>query len=226
MTDGTDQGIVNVAPSAPALNTRASGYDPDSDIVHPAPLPPGTIGEGTLIRVKLIDELSSNLSDKGQSFRSRVATDVLQNGQVVIPAGAEIDGRVADLSTGNFGGHGSILLEPDTVTLENGSKFRLHAMVSSTPGTNARVNSEGIITPGSRLKRDGIEYAGVGGGGMVVGAALGGPVGMLAGGIIGAGMVTTHLLVSHPQANLDAGSYLMLTVTEQVQLVPAGPQGN
>lgn len=221
-TAGADQDIV----TAPPLNTRASNYDPDSDIVHPAPLPPGTLGEGTLIRIKLLDELSSNLSEKGQPFRSRVATDVLQNGQVVIPAGAEIDGRVADLSTGHFGGHGSILLEPETVTLENGSKFRLHAMVASTPGTNTRVNSEGLITPGSRLKRDGIEYAGVGGGGMAVGAALGGPVGMLAGGIVGAGVVTAHLLQSHPQTTLDAGSYLMLTVTEQVQLVPATPQGN
>jgi hypothetical protein len=226
MPNGTDQGIVSVAPSAPALNTRAGNYDPDSDIVHPAPLPPGILGEGTLIRIKLLDELSSNLSERGQPFRSRVATDVLQNGQVIIPAGAEIDGRVAELSTGHFGGHGSILLEPETVTLENGNKFKLHAMVASTPGSNARVNSEGLITPGSRLKRDGIEYAGVGGGGMVVGAALGGPVGMLAGGIIGAGVVTTHLLESHPQTNLEAGSYLMLTVTEQVQLVPASPQGN
>ena len=222
----TDDDIVNVAPSAPALNTRAASYDPDSDIVHPAPLPPGTLGEGTLIRIKLLDELSSNLSEKGQPFRSRVATDVLQNGQVVIPAGAEIDGRVADLSTGHFGGHGSILLEPETVTLENGSRFKLHAMVASTPWTNARVNSEGLITPGSRLKRDGIEYAGVGGGGMIVGAALGGPAGMLAGGLVGAGVVTAHLLQSHPQTTLEAGSYLMLTVTEQVQLVPATPQGN
>ena len=224
--DGTYEVTVDVAPSSPQLNTRAGNYDPDSDIVHPAPLPPGTLGEGTLIRIKLLDELSSNLSEKGQPFRSRVATDVLQNGQVVIPAGAEIDGRVADLSTGHFGGHGSILLEPETVTLENGSKFKLHAMVASTPGSNARVNSEGLITPGSRLKRDGIEYAGVGGGGMAVGAALGGPVGMLAGGLIGAGVVTTHLLESHPQTTLDAGSYLMLTVTEQVELVPATPQGN
>lgn len=210
----------------PVLNTRAGSYDPDSDIVHPAPLPPGTLGEGTLIRIKLLDELSSNLSEKGQPFHSRVATDVLQDGQVVIPAGAEIDGRVADISTGHFAGHGSILLEPETVTLENGSKFKLHAMVASTPGTNARVNSEGLITPGSRLKRDGIEYAGVGGGGMIVGAALGGPAGMLAGGLVGAGVVTAHLLQSHPQTTLEAGSYLMLTVTEQVQLVPATPQGN
>lgn len=222
--DGTDEGIVGVAASTPTLATRAS--DPDGDIVHPEPLPPGTLGEGTLIRVRLIDEVSSTFSEQGEPFRSRVATDVLQDGQVVIPAGAEIDGKVAQVEKGRFGGHGSILLEPETVTLENGSRFELHAMVDSTPGSNLRVGPEGVITPGSRLKKDGYEYAGVGGGGMVVGAILGGPAGMLAGGLIGAGLVTTHLLVSHPQANVEAGSYLMLTLTGQVKLVPAGPQGN
>ena len=223
--DGTDQGIVGVAPSPQGLVTRASA-DPDGDIVHPQPLPPGTLGEGTLIRVRLINEISSALSEQGEPFRSRVATDVLQDGRVVIPAGAEIDGRVAQVSTGHFAGHGSLLLEPQTVTLENGSRYQLHAMVASTPGSNLKVGSEGVITPGSRLKKDGLEYAGVGGGGMIVGAVLGGPVGMLAGGIVGAGVVTTHLLVSHPQANLETGSYLMLTITEQVRLVPEGSQGN
>jgi hypothetical protein len=221
--DGTDQGIVGTA--APTLSTRAA-VDPDSDIVHPAPLPPGTLGEGTLIRVRLIDEVSSSFSETGQNFRGRVASDVLQDGNVVIPAGAEIDGRVAQVAKGKFGGHGSILLEPKTVTLENGSKFELHAIVISTPGSNLRVGNEGVITPGSRLRKDGLEYAGVGGGGMVVGAILGGPAGMLAGGLIGAGVVTTHNLVSHPQANIEAGSYLMLTLTQQIQLVPANSQGN
>jgi len=223
--DGTDQGIVGIAPSAPGLTTRAA-VDPDSDIVHPTPLPPGTLGEGTLIRIRLLDEVSSALSEAGEPFRSRVATDVLQDGQVVIPAGAEIDGKVAEVSTGHFGGHGSILLQPETVTLENGSKFQLHAVVASTPGSNLRVGSEGVITPGSRVKRDGMEYGGVVGGGMIAGAVLGGPPGMLAGAIVGAGVVTTHLLVSHPQANLESGAVLMLTLTDQVQLVPAGPQGN
>jgi hypothetical protein len=224
--DGTDEGIVGVAPSAPGLVSRSASADPDGDIVHPSPLPPGTLGEGTLIRVQLINEISSALSEQGEPFRSRVASDVLQDGHVVIPAGAEIDGRVAEVSTGHFAGHGSVLLVPETVTLENGSRFQLHAMVASTPGSNLRVGSEGVITPGSRLKKDGYEYAGVGGGGMIVGAVLGGPVGMLAGGLVGAGVVTTHLLVNHPQANLETGSYLMLTLTEQVRLVAEGSQGN
>jgi hypothetical protein len=224
--DGTDEGIVGVAPGAPALTTRATAYDPDSDIVHPAPLPPGTLGEGTIIRVRMLDELSSSLSQQGQPFRSRVASDVIQDGQVVIPAGAEIDGKVAEISTGRFGGHGSILLQPETVTLENGSKFQLHAVVASTPGSNLRVGSEGVITPGSRVKRNSIEYGAVVGGGMITGAVLGGPAGMLAGAIVGAGVVTTHLLVSHPQAKLESGAVLMLTLTDQIRLVPAGSQGN
>jgi hypothetical protein len=224
--DGTDDGIVGVAPSAPGLVARTDSSDPDGDIVHPAPLPPGTLGEGTLIRVQLINEISSALSAQGEPFRSRVASDVLQDGQVVIPAGSEIDGRGAQVSTGRFAGHGSLLLAPETVTLQNGSRYQLHAMVASTPGSNLRVGSEGVITPGSRLKRNGIEYGGVVGGGMITGAVLGGPAGLLAGGIIGAGVVTTHLLVSHPQANLETGSYLMLTLTEQVRLVPEGSQGN
>jgi hypothetical protein len=224
--DGTDDGIVGVAPGSPALTARAAASDPDSDIVHPAPLPPGTLGEGTLIRVRILDELSSSLSQPGQPFRSRVATDVLQDGQVVIPAGTAIDGHVAELSTGHFGGHGSILLHPETITLENGSKFGLRAVVVSTPGSNLRVGSEGIITPGSRVKRNSIEYGAVAGGGMIVGAILGGPPGMLAGGLIGAGVVTTHLLVSHPQAKIEPGAVLMLTLTDQVRLVPAVSQGN
>jgi hypothetical protein len=224
--DGTDEGIVGVAPGTPALTSRATAYDPDNDIVHPAPLPPGTLGEGTIIRVRILDELSSSLSQPGQPFRSRVASDVLQDGQVVIPAGAEIDGHVAQLSTGRFGGHGSILLHPETITLENGSKFQLRAVVVSTPGSNLRVGSEGIITPGSRVKRNSIEYGAVAGGGMIIGAVLGGPPGMLAGAIVGAGVVTTHLLVSHPQAKIESGAVLMLTLTDQVRLVPAASQGN
>jgi len=229
--DGTDDGVVAVAPPTyapgePTLGSRSMAADPDGDIVHPAPLPPGTLGEGTMIRVRLLNELSSNFSQRGETFRSRVATDVLQDGQVIIPAGAEISGRVADVSTGRFGGHGSFLIRPETVTLADGTSYKLHAEVASTPGSHTRVGDEGMINPGSQLKRDGIEYGGVVGGGAITGAFLGGPVGALAGAIVGAGVVTTHLLVSHPQASLDSGSVMILTITEQMRLVPNGTSGN
>ncbi len=229
--DGTDEGIVGVAPAAPgseepSLSARRYAPDPDSDIVHPAPLPPGTLGEGTLIRVHLLERLSSSYSERGEPFRSRVATDVLQDGQVVIPAGAEIDGKVAEVSNGHFAGHGSLMLHPETVTLADGSSYQLHAYVNGAPGSHTRVGAEGVIGPGSQKKKDGIEYGGVVGGGVVTGAILGGPVGALAGGIVGAGIVTAHLLISHPQANLESGTVLILTLSEPMSLIPASAPGN
>ncbi|HVN92984.1 MAG TPA: hypothetical protein VMT38_04785 [Terracidiphilus sp.] len=233
-TDGTDDGIVQVAPdksSAPMLNERAAprdiaSTDPDGDIVHPAPLPPGTLGEGAVIRVRLLDRLSSGMSEKGDTFRTRVVSDVIQDGQVLIPAGAEIDGRVDSVSTGHFAGHGSMRLQPEVVILADGSRFHLYGETTGAPGSNDHVGSEGNVTPGSRLKKAGVEYGAVAGAGVVTGAIIGGPGGALAGGIVGAGVVTVHLLVDHPQATLDDGTVLLFTLSEPLHLAPAAQTGN
>jgi hypothetical protein len=88
------------------------------------------------------------------------------------------------------------------------------------------VGSEGAITPGSRLKKDGIEYGGVVGAGAVTGAFLGGPGGALAGSIVGASVITVHLLMSHPQATLDTGTVLLFTLSEPLRLVADKATGN
>ena len=228
-TNGTDGGVVGVAPSSagsPALNARAYAYDPDGDIVHPHPLRPGELQEGTSIRVRLLERLSTVDSEKGQPFRTRVATDVLQGGQVVIPAGAEIDGRVVEVSTGHAGGHGTMRLQPDSVTLPNGARYTLRAEVTGTPGSHTRVGGEGTIRPDSRAKRDGIEYGGAVGSGVVVGAIVAGPAGAVTGGLIGAGVVTVHLLVSHPQATLESGTTLIFQLTDRLYLAPDAINGN
>ncbi len=221
------QVVITPQPSSapPDLSRRIPDADPDGGVVQVAPLPAGQIAEGTLIRVRLLSGLSSSFSERGESFRARVATDVLQDGNVVIPAGSEIAGTVTNASTGRFGGHGSLQLRPDMVTLPNGESFVLHAIVTGTPGSHTHVNAESTIAPDRRTKRAGIEYAGGVGAGVITGAYLGGPVGALAGGLVGAGLVTTHLLISHAQTNLDTGSVLMLSLTQQVSLVPASMHG-
>jgi hypothetical protein len=229
--DGTDDGIVRVAPSgpppgAPELNARAYAPDPDGDIVHPQALRPGELQEGTNIRVHLLDRLSTADTEKDEPFRTRVATDVLQGGQVLIPAGSEIDGRVAEVSTGHTGGHGTMRLQPESVILPDGTRHRLHADLTDTPDSNTRVSGEGTIRPGSRVKRDSVEYGGAVGTGLVVGAVVGGPAGALTGGIIGAGAVTVHLLVNHPQATLEPGTTLIFQLTDPLFLSPEAMSGN
>jgi hypothetical protein len=229
--DGTDDGLVGVAPNPqdPRLAMRSDGPystnpggDPDGDIVHPEALRPGMLGEGTMIRVRLIDRMSTATSEKGEPFRTRVASDVVRDGQVLIPAGSEIDGRVADVSKGHVGGYGTIRLQPETVILPDGSRMRMSADVTSTPGSHTHVIGEGTIRPDSRAKRDGIEYGGAVGAGVVTGAIVGGPVGAAAGGLVGAGVITVHLLVDHPQATLDEGTSMMFMLTQPLDLVRDG----
>jgi hypothetical protein len=191
------------APAPPALDTRQGFVDPDGDIVQPRVLQPGELGEGTTIRVRLLDRLSTALTEKGEPFRSQVSSDVFEGGQVLIPAGTEIDGTVAAVSSGHAGGTGSMRLRPETVVFADGTRYRL-----------------------SRWKRDSIEYGGAVGAGAVTGAVMGGPVGALTGGLIGAGVVTTHLLVSHPQATLEPGTTLLFTLTEPLQMTPPNMSGN
>ena len=208
------------AASRPALSARADMSDPDGDIVHPRSRR-DEIAEGITIRVKLMHSLSTAYSEKGEEFRSRVATDVVQGDQILIPAGSEIDGRVVDVSKGHTGGIGSMRLKPETVVLSNGRRFHLSAELTGTPGAKTRLGGEGTVEPGSRLKKDGFEYGGAVGTGAVTGAVLGGPVGALTGTIIGAGLVTVHLLVSHPQATLETGTTMLFTLTQPLQMVPA-----
>jgi len=222
-----DAGTVAVQPTAsePTLSRRVAA-DPDGDIVHPLPLRLGELPEGATIRVTLLDQLSTTRSEKGEAFRSRVASDVVRDGMVLIPAGAEIDGRVSDVSTGHPGGHGSMLLRPETVILADGSRYKLHASLSGTPGAKTKVGSEGAVLPASRIKRDTIEYGGTVGAGATTGAIVGGPVGAVTGGLIGAGVVTAHLLISHPQATLEPGTILIFTLSDRLMMAPATTPGN
>ncbi|MGD0294275.1 MAG: hypothetical protein ABSB30_10500 [Terracidiphilus sp.] len=221
----SDSGIVGGPRNAypqhePVLTRRSYADDPDGDIVHLRPPRPGELQEGTTIRVRLLDRLSSVNNEKGDTFRCRVASDVMQGDKVLIPAGAEIDGRVVGVSTGHFGGHGSMHLLPERVILANGKSYQLRAVLSSTPGAKSKVGSEGAILPASRLKRDSIEYGGAVGGGAATGAILGGPVGAFAGSMIGAGVITVHLMASHPQAKLEPGTAMVFTLTEPLQMTP------
>lgn len=209
-----------------SMNQSMYPADPDGDIVHPEVLQPGELGAGTTIRVRLMQRLSTSESQQGEEFRTRVGSDVVRGGQVLIPAGAEIDGHLAEVSKGHVGGYGTIRLRPETVIMPNGQRYKLYAEVTATPGSSTRVVGEGTIRPGSRVVRDGVEYGAGVGGGAVAGAFLGGPVGALTGGVVGAGFVTVHLLANHPQATLQPGTALQFTLTEPLFLSSVNLNGN
>lgn len=236
--DGTDAGIVEPPATtepataarpagSPAMNSRLYASDPDGDIVHPQGPPPGELGAGTVIRVRMLNDLASGINQAGDTFRCAVIQNVFEDGTIVIPAGSEIEGHVARVSPGEgLGSDGSMTLHPESVILPDGTRYQIYAMVSATPKSHNRIGPEGEITPGLQLKRDSISYGAGVGAGAATGAIIGGPVGALAGSAIGAAAVTVHLLTSHPQANINTGAPVEFTLTQPLHLVPDAQKGN
>ena len=133
---------------SPPIAPRLYASDPDGDIVHPQPLPPGELGAGTVLRVRMLESLASGIDKPGDTFRGTIIQNVFEDGSLMIPAGSEIDGHVASVSPGEgLGSDGSMTLRPETVTLPDGTRYRIYAMVSATPASHNRIGPEGEITP-------------------------------------------------------------------------------
>ncbi len=213
-------GVIALSPIPPLVRRQASS-DPDGDIVHPRTARPGQLLSGATIQVRLLDRISSVDTEKGDLFHGTVAYDVLQDGQMLIPAGSKVEGKVISVSTGKFAGHGSVRLRPESITLPSGTRLDFHAEATGTRLSKTRVGAEGAINPGPRTTRDSVEYGAVVGTGAATGAVFGGPAGALAGGLIGAGLVTTHLMTDHPQTTLEPGVIVLFTLTDSIQVFSA-----
>jgi hypothetical protein len=213
--------MISSAPASGAPLQKRS-WNPDDDIVSYVPSNPNELAAGTNIRVRLADGLSTTETRSGSSFRAVVDKDVYKEGRVIIPAGAEMRGRVVAVSQGHhLGPHATIRLRPETVMLPDGTAYHLYAeaVQSKAPGT--RTNDEGGIETSSHYKKDAIEYGAGTGVGAVAGAEIAGPVGAGVGSLVGAGVVTAHMLMTRPAAaELPQGSMLVFSLTEPMALTP------
>jgi hypothetical protein len=201
------------------LQTRPSAGD---DIVSAIPSSPNDLAEGTNIRVKLTDSLSTRNTTAGAPFKGEVTKDVYKDGRIIIPAGSELRGRVIAVSQGHhFGPAATLRLRPDVVILPDGTAYHLYGQVAGSEAPGTRTDSEGGIQPKSHLVKNAAEYGIGAGGGALMGAHFGGPTGALIGAGIGAGVVTAHLLMQHPDAAvLPEGAMVTFSLTEPMALTP------
>ena len=93
----------------------------DAGIVTYVPSRPGEIPEGTLVKVRLREDLSTLTTRPGTKFRAEVSEPVMRDGRVIVPVGSLLEGRVTWVRGGKrIGGPAAIHLEPRTVTLPDG----------------------------------------------------------------------------------------------------------
>lgn len=215
-------------PDAAIVGDRVAGQpadaaaDPDAGIVTHVFARPYEVADGTVLKVKLLQEISTFTTKPGTGFSAEVTEPVMKDGKIVIPSGSVMHGRVTMLRSGRrIGGPAAIHLEPRTVTLPDGSHFIIHARVIDTEGwKDVKVDDEGTILKRDHAKETAAVIGGTTGGGALVGGALAGPPGALVGAGVGAGVGTTLWLKENLQEELPKNAGLVFCLTEPMGTIP------
>jgi hypothetical protein len=177
---------------------------------------------GTALMVKLETTLATFSNKPGDPFRGQLQQAVVLNGQTVIPAGAIIEGRVTKVAEPRrISGRPTIKIVPETLVLPSGERFPVDAtLVDTNAGRDTDVNQEGEFKGSGHDRRDQMEAGGGTAGGMLIGGLVGGPPGIVVGGIIGAGSTGAHWLSKHRSATLPSGTTLTLELNRALTMTP------
>ncbi len=161
---------------------------------------------GTRLRVALDTSVSSASSQRGDKVLATLASDVLVSGQVAIPAGSELRGRVVSVrKPGRTKGRGSIGINFSELVVKGQSHaistYSVYHLAKSSKGKEARM------------------VAGAAGAGAVIGAIKNGAEGAAVGAAVGAGAGTGVAITTRgPQATMPAGSHWRVRLRRSVQI--------
>jgi hypothetical protein len=134
----------------------------------------GVVPAGQELDVRLQSTLSSETATVEQRFDATTVVDLMQNGRVLVPAGAVLHGVVSAVKpAGRVDRTGSLTLSFDRMTV-NGRDYPIRGMATQ------------VFESGGIREEVGTAGAGAGVGG-VVGGLLGGVKGAILGAVIGAG---------------------------------------
>jgi len=146
-------------------NSTASTYTP------PAPPPPQkvTVPAGTVLQVRTVEGLSSETNHEADPWHGTLNSDIVVDDQTVIPAGAEVEGRVMEAHAAtHYTGGASLVLNVERLSF-NGKTYQI-----ATDSWERKAATRGKNTAEKV------------GGGAAVGAILGGIFGGGKGAAIGA----------------------------------------
>ncbi|HEY3928134.1 MAG TPA: hypothetical protein VGL89_07160 [Candidatus Koribacter sp.] len=195
--------------SAPKLKeTRPPASDPSQEITLPA---------GTKLPLALKHAITTKTAHDGDAVYAETTFPVVVNNQIIIPAGAYVQGSITNIKRpGRVKGRAELLVHFNTLIFPNGYTVLLPGAVDNVPGLDTGKmkpnDKEGTIQGDSNKGKDAATIAkdaGYGGlGGIGVGAAngrplTGGAIGGAAGGLVG---LATVLFTRGPELRLDAGS--------------------
>jgi hypothetical protein len=179
---------------------------------------PLVLPRDTILRVELMSNLSTDVSQKGDRFQVRV----VDSGPY---QGAMLDGHVEQVKRpGKAKGTSELQLAFDKITMPNGRSAKVVAQVIEVVKAGdsqgvGKVDSEGGVS-GTDSTKDDVKKVGIGTGiGAVIGAIFGGGAGAAIGAGIGAGVGTAGVLTQRGKdIYLNQGQHLRIRTNADAEI--------
>jgi BON domain len=209
----TDATLANSQPQAPPMMDQAQPQAQPAVPPPPPPPPPPqkvTIPAGTQLAVRLNAPLSSETNKVGDTFHASLSSPIVIDGETVIPSGADVVGRVANVqSAGRFAGQSVLTLELTSLSV-NGKTYNVQTNQWSRQGKGEGKNTATKVGIGTAA-------------GAILGGIIGGGKGAAIGAASGAGAGTGVAAAKKgEQINLGSEAVLNFQTINTLTVVPQG----
>jgi hypothetical protein len=197
--------------------------DINSGIVTSVPVGPDELGAATVLKATLGEDISTKSTIAGTRFTAVLTQNAGHDGRVLLPTGSLISGRIAQIHGGRrIGGNAAIRLQPEKITLPDGTSYRIAAQVIDLDHfEDSHVNGEGTIIANGHPKQTAAALGLTTGSAVVAGAVIGGGVGAVVGLGVGAGVGAVWWLKHDREQLLPQGTEIVLSLDSPLQLTPA-----
>ena len=210
------QAANNNAPAPPPEPVQVQQpVQPAAPVAPAAPAPPPppqkvTIPAGTQLSVRLNDPLDSERNQVGDTFHGSLSAPIMVDGETVIPSGADVVGRVANVqSAGRFAGNSLLTLELTSLSV-NGRTYGLETNQWTRSGKGEGKNTATKVGVGTAA-------------GAILGGIIGGGKGAAIGAATGAG-AGTGVAAAKKGEQIKLGSEAVLNF-QTVNTLVVTPQG-
>jgi hypothetical protein len=165
----------------------------------------------TVLRLKLNRAISTASARPGEQFYATLTRPVEVDGRAVIPAGTSVTCRVDGAHPARrFASKPSLTIKALSVHTPSGEVLDFTASVIDTANPRRLdVDQEGRVHGVTPNPMDKVEMGSLAGVGLVAGAVIAGPEGLLIGTASGAALAAGHIVVKHRNLTLPAGTELI-----------------
>lgn len=193
-----------------STTSAANTYTPP-----PPPPPPQkvTIPAGTVLQVRTVEALSSETSHENDPWHGTLNSDIVVDDQTVIPAGAEVDGRVMEAHAAtHYSGGASLVLGLEKISF-NGKSYQIATNTwerkAATRGKNTVEKTAGGAAVGAIL-------------GGIFGGGKGAAIGSVAGAGAGAGANT---ITKGQRVDLRPETLVSFQLQNPISVMPSASTG-